>query len=117
MSLPDGAADELVSEVRSVVENNQRRNDEVDVSGRVCESDKNNGVQVTLKGPHVRLRPVIEFFADEAEWKLENVNMVPDADKGKCPSCEEELFQNSISVFCAYVGEEQDEAALSDVFV
>jgi hypothetical protein len=114
MSIPDSAASELVSGVRSVINETGAR-DEFEVESRVCDSDKNTGVELTLKGPHIRLRPVIEFFDKTPEWKIENINMVPDSHKIECPECEERIYQNSIVIFCAYIDEEPN--GLSNVFV
>lgn len=116
--LPDGVANELVSEVQSSTNNQRPRHTEINVEGRVCESDKYEGVEVSLQGQVVKIRPVIERIAELEDWKVETLNMVPDADRTDCPHCEEEIFDKSISMFCAYVGEKphSSAASLSDVF-
>lgn len=117
--IPEDVAENLVSTIQSVTTKNRPRHTDVTVEGRACESDKYDGVEVSLKGPHVRLRPVIETLAGLDEWKVETINMIPDVDRTECPHCDEEMFEKSISMFCAYVSDSPRASAssISEAFV
>jgi len=107
-------AKSLLSEMKSVANSIGPRNNTVSIDHRVCESDKNTGVDIYLKGQTVRIRPFIEKISELESWKIESINMVSDADETKCPECESEIFDKSVVMFCAYVGSSEE---LKDIFV
>lgn len=110
MNIPDEAVQNLSTEVKRSATSG-RLADINYFNGRVCESDKYDGVSFSISGPYVEMRPILEAVRDLDNWRVESMNIIPDI---QVPEEEDDYedegkFRTGLSMFCAYVGDINDD--------
>lgn len=91
--------------------NKEPASDYDQVETRICESDRFEGVSLTITGFAVPIRPILDAVEDLDDWKIESIGMYGDADYEEEDGDRE--YESGIIAFCPYVGDITD----SDVFV
>lgn len=79
---------------------------------RECTSENWPGVSVTITGPCVPIRPLLEAVEMTDDWFVESVGMYNDIPV-ETDSDEEQSFTYGVTLFCAYTGQKPD----NDIFV
>lgn len=74
-----------------------------EVESRVCESDRFEGVSITVTGMSVPIRPILDAVEELEDWRIENIGMYSDADFVEEDGKRE--YQYGVIAFCPYVSD------------